>query len=444
MITSTGLTEGQLIGLSSRIFPTATDDTGVQYIAALIGGRGRMQTVESVAKDGLLVTPGVQYNNMDVDLTVRAYDAARNYGEVTTRVHVDAVAPTATFTPKSVKLSGTTTITASDVSDDVTEIVMSRNGQEISRATAAPWVFGWNTRATDPDYDGYPQIKFTIRDRAGNVTEVFKKYHVDNRGPKIEDVTSLVGRGRSTLRAWVSDQGGVARVEWWVDGARRGEGWEFAYDFGTRSRVAPLTVKAWDKFGNLTAVSQNVVVDATAPAVTWISPASGALVRGDRIATSIKASDSAGWLHAGLAGGYVNSEPPVDATSGKLTGVRYVKADGRYTLTWNVYDRVGNRTTVSRTVIVDNTRAKLTVTKAPKNKAKVKGTVKITAAASDKNGVAKVQLLVNGKVVATDAKAAYKFSLNTKKYGKKIKVQLRAYDRAGNVTTTSTRTWYRR
>jgi hypothetical protein len=47
--------------------------------------------------------------------------------------------------------------------------------------------------------------------------------------------------------------------------------------------------------------------------------------------------------------------------------------------------------------------------------------------------VAKVQLLVNGKVVATDVKAGYSFTLNPKKYGKKFTVQLRAYDRAGNV-----------
>jgi hypothetical protein len=38
-----------------------------------------------------------------------------------------------------------------------------------------------------------------------------------------------------------------------------------------------------------------------------------------------------------------------------------------------------------------------------------------------------------GKVVATDAKAGYQFTLNPKKYGKKFTVQMRAYDKAGNV-----------
>jgi len=67
----------------------------------------------------------------------------------------------------------------------------------------------------------------------------------------------------------------------------------------------------------------------------------------------------------------------------------------------------------------------------------------LAASASDKNGVAKVQLLVNGKVVATDTKAGYSFTLNPKKYGKKFTVQLRAYDKAGNVKTLGKRTYRR-
>jgi hypothetical protein len=48
-------------------------------------------------------------------------------------------------------------------------------------------------------------------------------------------------------------------------------------------------------------------------------------------------------------------------------------------------------------------------------------------------------VLINGKDVA----APYSFSVNTTKYGRSIKVQLRAYDKAGNVTTSATRTWHR-
>jgi hypothetical protein len=118
-------------------------------------------------------------------------------------------------------------------------------------------------------------------------------------------------------------------------------------------------------------------------------------------------------------------------------------ADGRRTLTWRVYDRLGNPSTTTRYIIVDNTRPTLKITKAPKSGSRVKGTIKVHASATDRNGISRVELLINGKVVARDVKAGYSFAVNTKKYGKKLRIRLRAYDRAGNVTATSTRTWHR-
>jgi hypothetical protein len=64
--------------------------------------------------------------------------------------------------------------------------------------------------------------------------------------------------------------------------------------------------------------------------------------------------------------------------------------------------------------------------------------------AADASGVARVELLVNGKVVARDHKAGYLLSLNASKQKKTVKIQVRAYDKLGNVKYTSTRTWYRR
>jgi hypothetical protein len=94
-------------------------------------------------------------------------------------------------------------------------------------------------------------------------------------------------------------------------------------------------------------------------------------------------------------------------------------------------------------VIVDNTKPALTITSGPKNGAKVKGTVTVKASATDKNGISRVELLINGRLVAKDVKAGYSFAVNTKKYAKKIKIQLRAYDKAGNSRLTATRTWHR-
>jgi len=158
-------------------------------------------------------------------------------------------------------------------------------------------------------------------------------------------------------------------------------------------------------------------------------------VRGSTIYATIHATDPDGVAYPEVNGCYCTAGPDrLFIAAG---------ADGRKTLVFRVYDNLFNFTTVTRTVIVDNTRPALAISSAPKSGARVKGIVKINAAAADRNGVARVELLINGKVVARDVTAGYSFAVNTKKYGKKFRVQLRAYDRAGNVTTTSARTWHR-
>ncbi|WP_268248034.1 Ig-like domain-containing protein [Actinoplanes lobatus] len=84
------------------------------------------------------------------------------------------------------------------------------------------------------------------------------------------------------------------------------------------------------------------------------------------------------------------------------------------------------------------------MTKAPKNKAKIKGTTKVYVKASDGSGIARVELIANGKVVARDYTAGYLLGFDASKQKKTMKVQVRAYDKLGNVKYTSTRTWYRK
>jgi hypothetical protein len=94
-------------------------------------------------------------------------------------------------------------------------------------------------------------------------------------------------------------------------------------------------------------------------------------------------------------------------------------------------------------VIVDNTAPAASLRSAPKDKAKLTKTFSVTANASDKNGIGRVDLLINGKKVSTDYRAGWGFSINPKKYGKSFTVQLRVYDRAGNSKLTAKRTYRR-
>ncbi|BBH65751.1 hypothetical protein ACTI_24360 [Actinoplanes sp. OR16] len=528
MVSATGLTEGQYIRPFHEIFPIATDDVAPLWVQIFVDGKstgdgffGRYQG----KLYGQVVLADSIPDGAEVEVGVRVQDAARNWSEFrTTRVIVDRTVPTATVLPDDdLILAGRSlTLVASDVPADSHVVMTTYSGRELARATSAPWKLPLNTADLA---GGDRTVRVSVIDRAGNRTDYYRFLDIDLTGPEAalipEDHPGLVGPGLHVFQGEASDRAGVARSEWWIDGALRGREPSYvAYDFGTRARTTAVEWRVWDRVGNRTVVRypvtvdvqaptvvstspaantrvrgttlkatlkladqtgvystiteggldhdvtapytatfrlgadgpqrlgwvvsdhwnnsrrvyQTVIVDNSGPSVAWVTPSS--LVRGSRISSSIRASDPAGVAKAQLSGAAADTAAPYASSiaAGK---------DGKKTLTWTVWDKLGNRTVVKRSVIVDNTAPSVKVTKAPKNKAKVKGTVKVTAAASDRNGVARVELLVNGKVVAKDTKAAYRFSVSTKKYGKKIKIQLRAYDKAGNVSKTSTRTWYR-
>jgi archaellum component FlaF (FlaF/FlaG flagellin family) len=319
----------------------------------------------------------------------------------------------------------------------------------VAATTSAPWSLTYDTTA------GSGSLRLRVTDRAGNYSYPTDHYIVDNTPPTIGGLAFVdepAGRVKGYEYAEVAfaDTDGVNRDEWWIDGVLAGShstgsqdpSWAYSsfggstlgYNFGTTERVVPIEVHAWDRAGNETTRAFTVVVDATGPTVTSITPAEGALVRGGTITGTVAATDPAGIGDLELNNYLSDSVTKVTVPNGD---------DGRTTLTFKVYDTLGNATTVVRHVIVDNTKPALTITSAPKNGAKVKGTVKVTASATDKNGINRVELLINGKVVAKDVAAGYSFSVNTKKYGKTIKIQLRTYDKAGNARTTTTRIWHR-
>jgi hypothetical protein len=435
LILSTGLTDGQYVNARQSIRPTFGPDAVKADL--LVNGAVALSYDLTRWNDVMVLRLDAGLNDTDADVTIRAHDASDATVESTVRVHVDTDAPHATFTPAADAIvHGVDTITASDVSSDTIQIAMyGRNNTEVARALTAPWTLTWDT-TNQPG-----RVRFAVTDRAGNVTEFSRAYVVDNYGPDLGlesgGIPSLLPPvGEVFLQVWPDDVSGVDRLEWWIGGALRGTSNTLWYDFGRQNRTTAVEVRAWDKLGNESVSTVDVRVDASGPAVTSITPAQGTLIRGRRITSTITATDPSGIQWATLSGAVSDFSAPY--TSSVPAG-----RDGTKILTWYVVDNFLDVTTVRRTVIVDNTKPALKIITAPKNGAKVRGTVKVTASASDRNGVNRVELLINGKVVAKDTKARYRFSINTKKYGKKFKVQIRAYDRAGNSTTTTARTWHR-
>ena len=200
----------------------------------------------------------------------------------------------------------------------------------------------------------------------------------------------------------------------------------------------------WSNNGMLDAdAALTVTTDATPPLITGVSsPGAGSRNHGTITVTPTGVGDT--W--SGVRNVYLYADgvyQAQDYTAPYSLKYNSSKRNGTVKLQIRVYDKAGNRTDFERSIIADNVLPAVKITSGPNNRAKVKGTVKLTATASDANGVRRVELLMNGKVIQQDATSPYAFSFTAAKQPKSMKVQIRAVDNAGNIRYDTTRNYTR-
>ncbi|MCA2218593.1 S8 family serine peptidase [Jidongwangia harbinensis] len=204
-------------------------------------------------------------------------------------------------------------------------------------------------------------------------------------------------------------------------------------------------IGSWVSAGIVDApASLTATTDRLAPTVTGASPASGAKTRGTITVKPTGVADTGG---SGIRnvdlyayGKYVSQDTTAPYEL-KLDTTR--QNNGTVALTVYVYDRAGNRGSYNRSIVVDNLAPSVKITSAPANNARVRGTVTVKASASDFYGVNRTELIISGRKVATDKTSPYQFSFAASSQPRSMKVQVRAYDQAGNVKYSSTRNWTR-
>ncbi|MGK5680857.1 S8 family serine peptidase [Actinoplanes sp. URMC 104] len=153
--------------------------------------------------------------------------------------------------------------------------------------------------------------------------------------------------------------------------------------------------------------------DVTRPSVS-LGPVRP-LVRG-RVTITAAASDQHGVSRVQLyAGGRLVA---TDTSAPYALGWQSAPRTGPVVLELRAYDRRGNLTVVRRTVRADNTAPALRLTRTGRT---------LTARAADPSGIARLELVVNGRVTARHAAATGRFTVPRAR-----KVVVRAVDRAGN------------
>lgn len=218
-------------------------------------------------------------------------------------------------------------------------------------------------------------------------------------------------------------------------------GWSLQRALLTSAR--PIGGNGWVKYGMLDAEKALTVgTDPTPPSIGGLStPGEGWRVRGKIPVKTTGVADS--WSGIRNVDLFVDGAYKAqDRTSPYEFTYDTAGRNGKVKIEIKVYDKAGNRTVFTRSVIADNTLPTVKITSGPANGKKVSGTVKLTATASDANGVRRVEMLINGSVKASDTTSPYNFSFKASNYASGMKVQIRAVDNAGNVKS-ETRTYKR-
>jgi hypothetical protein len=256
--------------------------------------------------------------------------------------------------------------------------------------------------------------------------------------------------GTVTVNASASDNVGVTKVEYYVNGVVQDSATTFPYVFSWNTTSLSsgnytLVTRAYDAAGNVgqsSGVVVKVVNDTIAPSVVVTSPVNGSTVNGITTITA-SASDNIGVSKVE----FYKNDVLISATNivpYKFNWDTASVTNGTYTLSAKAYDSRGNvgqtskiTITVLNVAAVDSTAPTVSIT-SPSTGSTVGGTVTINAVASDSVGVSKITFYVDGVLKATDTVSPFSCSWNTKTSANgSHTLMARAYDAAGNSRSSS-------
>jgi hypothetical protein len=451
---------GATVSGSVMVAATASDDTGIAGVQFTLDGAslGAEDTTEpyGVSWDTAATTAGSH------TLVAVARDAAGNTtasAPVTVTVATDTTAPTVTITAPAAgaTVSGTAVVVSAAASDNV------------GVAGVQFKLDGANLRAEDPDppyrrnwdtttiANGSYTLTAVARDAAGNTTTsaaVAVTVFNDTTVPTVSLTTPAAGTavsgGAVAVSATASDNVAVIGVQFKLDGVNLGaedtaSPYGVSWDTTTASNGShTLTAVARDAAGNTTTAAGVVVTvsnDTAAPTVSLTAPAAGTAVSG-AVAVSAAASDDVAvvGVQFKLDGANLGAEDTASpyGVSWNTTTV----SNGSHTLTAIARDAAGQVTisaAVTVTVSNDTTAPSVTIT-APADGAVVpRGTITVSAAASDNVAIAGVRFRVDGASLgAEDTTSPYSVSWDAAAATSGTHTLTAvARDAAGNTTTAT-------
>ena len=431
---------------------TATDASGISRVDFFVGSTqvGSDTTAPySLSYDTRSMPNGVRA------LTAQAYDVAGNMGTsapVSVTFDNDFTPPTVTLTAPAAGTAVRGMVTLSATASDnvgVARVEFYVGATLVGTDTFSPYNFSWDTRTV-----GNGPILLTARayDAAGqSATSAGVSVTVDNDliPPSVSISAPWSGItvvGSVTVSATAEDNVGVTRVEFFEGGTLLASDSSWPYSFNWNTRAGPngartLSAKAYDAAGN-TRTSSAVTVtadnDFSPPTVTITTPGDGETVS-DTVVLAASATDTSGISQVVFL---VNDNLVCVANTAPYSCSYNTRSlpNGLHGIRARAYDTLGNEgLSAGVAVTFDNDFTPPTVAlTAPGQGATVKGTVTLTATATDARGISHVDFFVDGTHVGSDTAAPYSISYDTRSLPNGAHaLTAQAQDIAGNRSTSA-------
>jgi hypothetical protein len=238
--------------------------------------------------------------------------------------------------------------------------------------------------------------------------------------------------GTTQVEVDASDESGILRVEFAVDGTLRHSDYAspFTWTWDTTAfsdGLHGLNATAYATSGAVNFHDIQVVLDNTKPSIVIVVPSNNSLVQGS-VPVNATASDTSGiaevafYVDGNLL--VIDSSSPYGCVWNTLSGL-----DGPRNLTCRAKDQAGNMQTAYHRIIVDNTAPSIAL----HSILVASGQTLVAANASDPSGIARVEFFVNGSLQFTDYAYPYQWMWNTSGYvDGQYAVKCVAYDTLGH------------
>ncbi|MGW4941917.1 S8 family serine peptidase [Actinoplanes sp. NPDC004185] len=289
-------------------------------------------------------------------------------------------------------------------------------------------------------FTGPATLTLSVTDTAGRTATAQVESIVDNTAPAATVTSPAAGaKVTRTVPVTISTAAtDVVKAELLVKNAvvatATAAPWTLTWDSADANAGVSLTVRVTDAAGNVTTVTRAVVADNAGPALSWRSPAADAVV-GGTLKVEAGATDASGVAQVELLRG--DTVLATDTTAPYSFAWNTAGATGRTALVLRATDKLGYVSTAARTVVVDN-KAPVVTSVSPAAAASVAGPLTTSLTATDEQGVAAIDLLVNGKrATGVRSRTTLIFSFPAGRLTGTPTLTWTVTDKAGNVTTVT-------